>query len=254
MNYPYIVKGSFLDRPNRFIAYATLLTGDEKGKTVICHVKNTGRCKELLLKGVTVLLQYHPEASLLGRKTEYSLIGVLKKRENDTLLINMDSQAPNQAAYEWVCSFQDHSPLPGSFGIQNVKREVPFGQSRFDLSFLSIQKSRDNTVIETPAFMEVKGVTLEEENLALFPDAPTVRGIKHIEELIHAKKDGYEAYLLFVIQMKGMTGFSPNDKTQPEFKEALKKAFAEGVHILAYDCLVTENSMTVDQPVPIHLD
>lgn len=254
MNYINMVTGSFLNRPNRFIAYVTLLTGEEKGKTVICHVKNTGRCKELLLPGVPVLLQYHPEASLLGRKTQYSLIGVWKKREHDTLFINMDSQAPNKAAYEWICSFKENSPLPGFPGIENVQREVSFGQSRFDLSFTSIRKDETGTRIETPAFMEVKGVTLEEDNLALFPDAPTVRGIKHMEELIHAKKEGYEAYLLFVIQMKGMTGFSPNSKTQPEFKEVLQKACASGVGILAYDCLVTEHLMVIDQPVPIYLN
>ncbi|MGC6177687.1 DNA/RNA nuclease SfsA [Lacrimispora sp. 38-1] len=245
MNYPNIVKGSFINRPNRFIAYVQILTGEAAGKTVVCHVKNTGRCKELLLPGVTVLLQFHPEASVLGRKTEYSLIGVYKEREEDTLLINMDSQAPNLAAYEWVL---------GSSGICEVKREVIYGQSRFDLAFQLIGKDGSGNVTHIPAFMEVKGVTLEEHNHALFPDAPTIRGVKHIEELIHAKKDGYEAYLLFVIQMKGMTGFSPNENTHPEFKEALKRASAAGVHILAYDCQVTENSMTVDQPVPVFID
>ncbi|MTK07805.1 MAG: DNA/RNA nuclease SfsA [Hungatella sp.] len=245
MNYPNIVKGSFINRPNRFIAYVQILSGDGEVKTVICHVKNTGRCKELLLPGVTVLLQYHPEASVLGRKTEYSLIGVYKKREEDTLLINMDSQAPNLAAYEWII---------GSESVCDVKREVTYGQSRFDLAFQLIGKDESGCVTHTPAFMEVKGVTLENNNHALFPDAPTIRGIKHIEELIHAKNDGYEAYLLFVIQMKGMTGFSPNEETQPEFKEALKKALAAGVHILAYDCQITENSMIVDQPVPLILD
>lgn len=245
MNYPNIVKGSFINRPNRFIAYVQILTGKAAGKTVVCHVKNTGRCKELLLPGVTVLLQYHPEASVLGKKTEYSLIGVYKEREEDILLINMDSQAPNLAAYEWVL---------GSPAIREVKREVTYGQSRFDLAFQLIEKDGSGNMTDIPAFMEVKGVTLEEHNHALFPDAPTIRGVKHIEELIHAKKDGYEAYLLFVIQMKGMTRFSPNGKTHPEFKEALKKASSAGVHILAYDCQVTENSMTVDQPVPVFID
>ncbi|MDK2965987.1 MULTISPECIES: DNA/RNA nuclease SfsA [Lacrimispora] len=245
MNYPHIVKGSFLSRPNRFIAYVQILTGESKGKTVVCHVKNTGRCKELLLPEATVLLQYHPEASVLGRKTEYSLIGVFKVRDEDTLLINMDSQAPNLAAYEW---------LLGCGSACEIKREVTYGQSRFDLAFQLIEKEESGSIRHIPAFMEVKGVTLEEHNLALFPDAPTIRGIKHIEELIHAKKDGYETYLLFLIQMKGMTGFSPNERTQPELKEALQKAAAAGVHILAYDCQVTENSMTVDQPVPVYLD
>lgn len=245
MNYPHIVKGSFLSRPNRFIAYAQILTGEATGKTVVCHVKNTGRCKELLLPGVTVILQYHPDASVLGRKTEYSLIGVYKERADDTLLINLDSQAPNSAAYEWILSSPD---------VCEVRREVTYGHSRFDLAYLLKQKDESGNVTHTPAFMEVKGVTLEEQNHALFPDAPTIRGVKHIEELIHAKNDGYEAYLLFVIQMKGMTSFSPNEKTHPEFKEALKKALTAGVHILAYDCRITENSMTVDQPVPVFIE
>jgi sugar fermentation stimulation protein A len=169
----------------------------------------------------------------------------------------MDSQAPNQAAYEWLSSKEKSISLPyyedGKKGtksileIQNLKREVTFGQSRFDLAFQSLKP-------KFSAFMEVKGVTLEEDGLAMFPDAPTLRGVKHVEELVKAHKEGYEAYILFVIQMKGMKGFAPNNKTHPEFGKALKTAKDAGVHILAYDCIVTETSMTIDQPVPVLLD
>lgn len=256
MNYEHMRKGIFVSRPNRFIAHV-LVSGDGgKEETVICHVKNTGRCRELLIPGVTVLVQFHPEAEVLGRKTQYSLIGVWKERENGPLLINMDSQAPNQAAHEWLLSNSQNISLPfhksatkeSGIGltIKNIKREVTYDHSRFDLAFQSVDP-------EFSAFMEVKGVTLEEHGLAMFPDAPTERGIKHIEELIHAHQEGYEAYLLFVIQMKEMTSFEPNRVTHPEFASALKEAYKAGVHLLAYDCMVTEDSMTLDQPVPVHL-
>lgn len=257
MKYEHMQKGIFLSRPNRFIAHVLITLENGQEESVICHVKNTGRCKELLMPGVTVLVKFHPEAGLLGRKTQYSLIGVWKERESGPLLINMDSQAPNQAAYEWLSSKEKGISLPyyvdGKKGaesmlkIQNVKREVTFGQSRFDLAFQSLEPGFS-------AFMEVKGVTLEEDDLAMFPDAPTLRGVKHVEELVKAHKEGYEAYILFVIQMKGMKGFAPNNKTHPEFGRALKTAKDAGVHILAYDCMVTETSMTIDQPVPVLLD
>jgi sugar fermentation stimulation protein A len=257
MKYEHMQKGIFLSRPNRFIAHVLITLENGQEETVICHVKNTGRCKELLMPGVTVLVQFHPEALLLGRKTQYSLIGVWKERESSPLLINMDSQAPNQAAYEWLSSKEKSISLPyyedGKKGtksileIQNLKREITFGQSRFDLAFQSLEPGFS-------AFMEVKGVTLEEDGLAMFPDAPTLRGVKHVEELVKAHKEGYEAYILFVIQMKGMKGFAPNNKTHPEFGQALKTAKDAGVHILAYDCIVTETSMTIDQPVPVLLD
>lgn len=247
MIYEHMIKGTFLNRPNRFIAFVKLEdTAENKGETVICHVKNTGRCKELLIAGVTVLIQFHPEAALMGRKTEYSLIGVFKERTDGPLLINMDSQAPNKAAYEWLQS------VAKKYSIKNIRREVSYDKSRFDLAF---QISKADTSLkglqEFPAFMEVKGVTLEENGTALFPDAPTQRGVKHMKELIRARKEGYEAYLLFVIQMKGMTLFKPNEKTHEAFARTLEEAKNAGVHILAYDCLITENSMTIDQPVPV---
>ncbi|WP_313072830.1 DNA/RNA nuclease SfsA [Lacrimispora sp.] len=257
MKYEHIQKGIFLSRPNRFIAHVLISLENGQEESVVCHVKNTGRCKELLMPGVTVAVEFHPDAALLGRKTQYSLIGVWKERKSGPLLINMDSQAPNQAAYDWLLSKETGISLPYNkdsnkgtnslLKIENLKREVTFLQSRFDLAFQSLEP-------RFSAFMEVKGVTLEEDDLAMFPDAPTLRGVKHVEELVKARKEGYEAYILFVIQMKGMKGFAPNKKTHPEFAQALKAAKDEGVHILAYDCIVTENSMTIDQPVPVLLD
>lgn len=283
MNYEHIITGTFLSRPNRFIAHAVIRrpnTGNEE--TVVCHVKNTGRCRELLLPGVTVLLQYHPDAAAAGRKTEYSLIGVYKERNGELMLINMDSQAPNQVAEEWLHSMEERPLLPfskgsgrddsgaspktaeaafpepsgeGSLALQNIRREITYGQSRFDLAFHLDFRSNLHSLSQTiPAFMEVKGVTLEEDGVAMFPDAPTERGIKHILELAGAAKEGYEAYILFVIQMKGIHAFTPNQKTHPQFGDALRMARSAGVHILAYDCLVTEDSLQIDRPVPVWLD
>ena len=248
MTYEHIVAGTFISRPNRFIAHVE--TGN---RTVVCHVKNTGRCRELLIPGVTVILEFHPDAVLSGRKTEYDLIGVYK----NGLLINMDSQAPNKAAWEWLVSLgggqyteKNHYPL-GSYVPFDIRREVTHGDSRFDLAFSL--RNRDTKAV-SPAFMEVKGVTLEENGLALFPDAPTKRGIKHLKGLIRAHEEGYEAYVLFVIQMKGIRGFTPNDITHPAFGETLRQAREAGVHVLAYDCLVNPDTMTVDSPVKVMLD
>ncbi len=248
MTYEHIVAGTFISRPNRFIAHVE--TGN---RTVVCHVKNTGRCRELLIPGVTVILEFHPDAVLSGRKTEYDLIGVYK----NGLLINMDSQAPNKAAWEWLVSLgggqyteKNHYPL-GSYVPFDIRREVTHGDSRFDLAFSL--RNRDTKAV-SPAFMEVKGVTLEENGLALFPDAPTKRGIKHLKGLIRAHEEGYEAYVLFVIQMKGIQGFTPNDITHPAFGETLRQAREAGVHVLAYDCLVNPDTMTVDSPVKVMLD
>lgn len=248
MTYEHIVAGTFISRPNRFIAHVE--TGN---RTVVCHVKNTGRCRELLIPGVTVILEFHPDAVLSGRKTEYDLIGVYK----NGLLINMDSQAPNKAAWEWLVSLgggqyteKNHYPL-GSYVPFNIRREATHGDSRFDLAFSL--RNRDTKAV-SPAFMEVKGVTLEENGLALFPDAPTKRGIKHLKGLIRAHEEGYEAYVLFVIQMKGILGFTTNDITHPAFGETLRQAREAGVHVLAYDCLVNPDTMTVDSPVKVMLD
>lgn len=232
MKYEHMLRATFLERVNRFIAYADL-----DGVRVKCHVKNTGRCRELLMPGADLILQHHPDALLNGRKTEYSLINVYKKTTRGTELVNMDSQAPNQAAMEWLYS----GGLPG---VSQVRREVTYGSSRFDLAFL-----QDGV----PSYMEVKGVTLEENGVARFPDAPTERGIKHLKELERAASEGCHAYALFVIAMKGVTSFEPNMATHPAFGEALSHAAAHGVQVLARDCVVTEDSLSIDAPVPVIL-
>lgn len=244
MTYEHIVTGTFISRPNRFIAHVG--TG---GRTVVCHVKNTGRCRELLIPGVTVVLEYHPDAALTGRKTEYDLICVYK----GDLLINMDSQAPNRAAWEWLTSLAGTQEECSPFApctVRNIRREVTHGDSRYDLAF-SLEDRFSGSV--SPAFMEVKGVTLEDNGLARFPDAPTERGVKHLKGLIKARREGYKVHVLFLIQMKGIHSFSPNDTTHPAFGEALREASAAGVRILAYDCLITPDSMAVGDPVPVLL-
>lgn len=295
MRYEHMIQGTFISRPNRFIAHVAIRreAGGEE-ETVVCHVKNTGRCRELLLPGAAVILQFHPEAAALGRKTEYSLIGVLKERNGELLLINMDSQAPNQVAAEWLHAMEQAPALPvngydgekflPALRLANIRREVTYGQSRFDLAFDMVFDMAFDMVFDSacaqlpdpplssasaparipssapafqsctkPAFMEVKGVTLEENGIAMFPDAPTERGIKHILELAEAVKAGYEAYILFVIQMKGIREFTPNQKTHPQFGDALRLAHEAGVHILAYDCIVTADTLEIDRAVPVSL-
>ena len=224
MQYGNMIQGTFVSRPNRFVA-RVLVDGEE----VVCHVKNTGRCRELLIPGTRVWLKREENPA---RKTPYSLITV----EKEGRLVNLDSQAPNKAAFEWVAR---------TMKPELLLREKTYGNSRFDLYFEYNGKR---------CFMEVKGVTLEENGVALFPDAPTGRGVKHIYELADSVKSGYEAYLLFVIQMKGVHEFRPNDRTQPEFGEALRMARAAGVKILAVDCAVTEHSMEIDEKIAIELD
>lgn len=235
MYYEHTVPAVFLERPNRFIAYAMV-----GGSRVKCHVKNTGRCRELLIRGAKVVLQHHPDAARLGRKTEYSLISVYKETAHGTELVNIDSQAPNQAAWEWL----NARGLAGT-EITDIRREVTHGDSRFDLAFQA-----DGI----PAFLEVKGVTLEQDGIARFPDAPTLRGIKHLQGLERAVAEGFQAYALFVIAMKGIHSFEPNMATHPEFGKALSHAASHGVCLLACDCIVTPDSLTIDQPVSVHFD
>ena len=227
MKYRELVPGIFQSRPNRFIAMVEV-----DGQIEKCHVKNTGRCRELLIPGTTVYLEpgNSPE-----RKTKYSLITV----EKDGRLVNIDSQAPNAAAAEWLAT----DPL--GWGVKKVLREKTYGGSRFDF-FLETECGKG-------IYLETKGVTLDENGVARFPDAPTERGIKHIHHLIEARKNGYGAAILFVIQMKGIHLFEPNDRTQPEFRQALKEAREAGVEILAYDCLVGVGEMRVDAPVNVNL-
>lgn len=231
MKYKNIKSGIFIERPNRFIA-KVLIDGTEE--TV--HVKNTGRCKELLIKGTTVYLE---ESENPNRKTKYDLIATEKIcSDGKKILINMDSVAPNEAAFEWVTK-------SGIFSKNAyVKREVFFGESRFDL-YVCDGKRR--------AFIEVKGVTLEKDDKAMFPDAPTERGIKHLSSLVKSISEGYEAYVLFVIQMKGVSSFSPNDEMHKEFGNALRDAAAAGVKILAMDCIITANSMIIDKEIKVEL-
>lgn len=219
--------GRFISRPNRFIAKVEV-----NGREETVHVKNTGRCRELLVTGCEVYLS---ESDNPDRKTRYDLIAVLK---NGTLLINMDSQAPNHAVKEWLLS-------GGIFGIgADVRSEVRYGGSRFDFY---VEKDGKR------AFIEVKGVTLENGGIAMFPDAPTERGVKHIRELMKCIDDGYEAYLLFVVQMKGVREVRPNYATHREFGEALKEAAAKSVKIMAVDCIVTPDSISIDAPVRVEL-
>jgi len=231
MKYHNIVKAEFLSRPNRFIAKVSLF-----GREETVHVNNTGRCRELLLPGTTVYLE---KTKNPNRKTKYDLIAVEKKRmDTSPLLVNMDSQIPNALAAEWITQ-------SGIFSEKaRVNREVTYGSSRFDL-YIEDGSRR--------AFMEVKGVTLEEGGRASFPDAPTLRGIKHIQELCRAAEEGYEAYILFVIQMKEITSFSPNDVTHKAFGDALRLAAENGVKILAFDCKVEPDFLTIDSPVPVKL-
>lgn len=226
MKYSNITEAVFLSRPNRFIAYVDL-----DGKTEKVHVKNTGRCRELLIENAKVYLEKSTNAK---RSTAYDLVAV-KKGER---IINMDSNAPNKAVGEWL-SGKELFPT-----LREVRAEKTYKNSRFDF-YVETQ--------ETKAFLEVKGVTLERDNAVYFPDAPSMRAVKHIEELIEAVRDGYEAYIIFVIQMEGADYFAPNKETQPAFAEALKRASKEGVKVLAYDCEVTPGTMQIRKPVPVRL-
>lgn len=230
MKYKNVVEGVFVSRPNRFIANV-IIDGVEQ----IVHVKNTGRCKELLVKGAKVFLSVSDNPA---RKTKYDLIAVDKAGENINILINMDSQIPNDIAYEWV----KESPLFSNNA--NAKREVTYGKSRFDL-YVEDGKRK--------AFIEVKGVTLENNGVASFPDAPTERGIKHLNELVEAKKNGYEAYILFVVQMKGVNYFTPNTERHPQFADALKNAHNNGVNVIAVDCIVKKDEIKIDDYVKVIL-
>lgn len=232
MIYNNMEKALFLSRPNRFIANCRLTNGQE----VICHVKNTGRCKELLIpeKSIVFLQKSDNEK----RKTKYDLISVCKENR----LINMDSQAPNQIVEEALLNKK--IILDGYDKITYFKREKSFENSRFDIYLENGGKK---------AFAEIKGCTLEQNGIVMFPDAPTERGIKHINELIKVKKSGYDAFIIFAVQMKDVKYFTPNYKTHKEFGEALKTAQKNGVTVLAFDCNVKYNSLEIRNPVKILL-
>lgn len=226
MHYENMEQAIFLERPNRFIAYVETAAGRE-----ICHVKNTGRCRELLVPGTQVYVQRNHNPA---RKTPLDLITV---RKGDRL-INMDSQVPNHVAAGWV--------LESGFVSTGatVKMEQKYGNSRFDLYMEDGNRK---------IFMEVKGVTLEENGIVRFPDAPTLRGVKHLEELMSACRDGYEAAVLFVIQMDRVKYLEPNDSTHAAFGEALREAAAAGVQIMAIDCLVETDGIYPGNRVEVHL-
>lgn len=226
MQYENMEKGIFLDRPNRFIANVEI-----RGVKEVCHVKNTGRCRELLTPHASVYVQ---KSNNPNRKTKYDLIGVIK----GDIMINMDSQAPNKVVHEWI---QESNYFKN---VTYIKPEMKYGKSRFDFYVEADGKK---------IYMEVKGVTLEENGTARFPDAPTQRGVKHIMELIGCLEEGYEAYIFFVIQMKQINEFRPNDLTHPEFGDALRLAKKAGVHILAYDSIVTEDSIKIDKEITVIL-
>ena len=220
-----MVSGVFRSRPNRFIAHVEI-----GGEMQVVHVKNTGRCRELLVPGCRVWCQ---RADNPARKTQYDLIAV----EKGTRLINMDSQAPNRAAGEWLAS--------GGLGeIDNLRPETTHGDSRFDFSF---------TRAGNPCFLEVKGVTLEADGVCAFPDAPTQRGAKHLRGLAEAARQGYGAYVLFVIQMEDVKYLHPNDRTDPAFGTALREAAGQCVRVLAVQCRVTPESMEITEFVPVEL-
>lgn len=226
MRYGTVIPGRFVDRPNRFVAHVETAEGLQ---TV--HVKNTGRCRELLLPGAAVYLE---RGTSPARKTAFDLIAV----EKGERLINMDAQAPNKVFGEWV---RGGGFLPG---VMAVRPEFTFGESRLDFCLETPQG---------PCLVEVKGVTLEEGGAARFPDAPTERGVKHIRELQRAAEAGLGAVLFFVVQMEGIRSVAPNDETHPAFGAALREAAERGVRVCAWDCAVTPESIAIRRPVPVIL-
>lgn len=230
MRYPNIQRGIFVARPNRFVAHV-----EWDGQIEVCHVKNTGRCKELLLPGVGV---YLVRSEKPNRKTNYDLVAVEKECSGTCIYINMDSQAPNLLFREWVKA--------GNFrpDITLLKAEKTHGNSRFDYYWESSEKR---------GFVEVKGVTLEQDRIARFPDAPTLRGVKHLEELMRAKREGYGASICFMVQMGEMRWLEPNDITHPEFGAVLRRCAEAGVEILAVECDVEPGQITPVRRIPVKL-
>ena len=230
MNYPHLRGGQFLDRPNRFIAHVAL-----DGEPVVVHVKNTGRCRELLVPGCPVWLEENDNPA---RKTRFDLIAVEKTTPAGPLLVNMDAQAPNRVFAEWA----ETGGLRPDLTL--LRPETVFGASRFDFYWEAGPRR---------GFVEVKGVTLEEHGVARFPDAPTLRGVKHLEELIAARQAGYQAALCFIVQFSGAKYVTPNDTTHPQFGQALRRAAAAGVEVFALGCAVTPDTLTAEEFVPVRL-
>lgn len=229
MEYKKITEGIFFKRPNRFIAQVII-----NGKEETVHVKNTGRCKELLLPGAKVILE--DCSNNPNRKTKYSLIAVWK----ENMLVNMDSQVPNKVVFDAI----NENKIENLKNLTHLKREVTFGNSRFDMYFESQNEK---------GFIEVKGVTLENEEISMFPDAPTERGTKHVLEMIEAVNQGYRGIIFFLIQMKGPQVFRLNWEMDKLFSEAIKLASENGVEIIAYDSIVNNNGIYIDKPIEIDL-
>lgn len=230
MKYKKIIEGIFIERPNRFIAQVLI---DDIEETV--HVKNTGRCRELLIPGAKVILEDCSDNP--NRKTRYSLIAVYK----GDILINMDSQVPNAVVFESI----KENCIPAIGKINSIKREVTYQNSRFDIYFETDNKK---------GFIEVKGVTLESDSIAMFPDAPTQRGTKHVLEMVKAVEEGYTGIIFFLIQMKGPKEFRLNWEMDKEFSEAVRFANENGVTIMAYDSIVYEDSIELGKPIGIDLN
>jgi len=226
MKYDNVIEAKFIKRPNRFIAHVLV-----DGKEEIVHVRNTGRNREILVEGTKVILE---KSKNPDRKTAYSLIAAYK----GDMLINIDSQIPNAVVFEGIIN----NKISALQNVNNIKREVTYGNSRFDIYF-----EKENS----KGFIEVKGVTLEEDGLAMFPDAPTERGRKHIEEMAAAVANGYEGFIIFLIQMKGVKAFSSNFSMDPKFSEELRKAAYSGVKVLAYDSIVKKDEIIISDPVEV---
>lgn len=226
MKYERMLPGKFISRPNRFIANIEI-----DGKIEVCHVKNTGRCRELLVPGAKVFVQ---KADNPARKTQYDLISVYK----DKMLVNMDSQAPNKVFKEWAES-------SGYFlNLSYIKPECKYNNSRFDFYLEADQRK---------IFVEVKGVTLENDGVVSFPDAPTERGIKHLKELEDAVKDGFDAYVCFIIQMENCKYFMASYTNHPEFADALSHANKMGVNVIALSCNVTKTELCAKDFVEVRV-
>lgn len=230
MIYEKTKKAKFIKRPNRFVAYVDIDGEEEK-----IHVKNTGRCKELLLPGSSLILE--DKSHIKTRKTRYSLISVYK----GDMLVNMDSQVPNKVVYNGILDGQ----INHFKNIKLLQNEKTYKNSRFDLYYETDSKK---------GFIEIKGVTLENDGVSMFPDAPTIRGTKHVYEMVDAVKNGYEGTIFFLIQMKGPHIFKVNKEMDPDFYEAILYASENNVNIFAYDSIVTEDNIVINEQIPIVLD
>ncbi|XVG94890.1 DNA/RNA nuclease SfsA [Eubacteriales bacterium KG127] len=237
MRYENIVKGKFISRPNRFVAYVEI---EDKSQKV--HVKNTGRCSEILKPNATVFLEDFRNR-MGSRKLPFSLISVIKETPAGNLHINIDSQAPNKVVKEALGAKK--IILPGLDDLSLIKPEKQYADSRFDFYLEDVSGRK--------AFVEIKGVTLEKSGLAMFPDAPTVRGSKHLSHLVSATNEGYLCFVIFVIQMKNILEFTPHKVQDPLFYENILKAKESGVTILAFDSIVSENQLIIDAPVPVNI-